>query len=79
MVDVGYNLKYCGHQIIYNVKMTGNENGKVVFLSADGKEQYILEKENIEWIVPSGQYIPVIKDGIVVAYMDEDKYYHSKM
>ena len=52
MVDVGYHLEFCGHRVIENVKQIINENGKIVFNSADNEEQYVLDKESIDWIVP---------------------------
>ena len=53
MVDVGYNLDYCGHQVIENVqKMVCANADEMVFKSDEKHEVYILPRRAIDFIVP---------------------------
>jgi hypothetical protein len=51
-VDVGYYLAFCGHRLLVDVYQDGVHDGKSIFTSADGFNQYLLPKDAIKWIVP---------------------------
>ena len=58
-VDVGYYLKFCGHRVLEDVYQDGVHDGKSLFTSADGFNQYTLPKDAIEWVIPHPQEIYV--------------------
>jgi hypothetical protein len=51
-VDVGYYLAFCGHRVLVDVYQDGVHDGKPFFTSADGFNQYLLQKDAIEWVIP---------------------------
>lgn len=53
-VDIGYNLKYCGHRVIKNVYYGGyaHDHDHVFCTTVDGKNQYTLPVNSIEFIIP---------------------------
>lgn len=53
MLDVGFNLEYCGHQVIENVeKIICADANEMIFKSDEKHETYILPKKAIEFIIP---------------------------
>ena len=53
-VDVGYCLKYCGHQVLEKVSqgIISNDINKVYFTSEDDLNQYCLPLNSIEFVIP---------------------------
>ena len=53
-VDIGYYLDYCGHKIIKNVFYGGYayDTEHVFCTTVNGKNQYTLPKNSIEFIIP---------------------------
>ena len=53
-VDIGYHLEYCGHRIIKNVYYCGytHDQEHIYCTTVDGKNQYTLPVNSIEFIVP---------------------------
>lgn len=53
-VDIGYYLEYCGHKIIKNVYYGGyaHDHDHVFCTTVDGKNQYTLPVNSIEFIIP---------------------------
>ena len=53
-VDIGYYLEYCGHRVIENVYYGGyaHDHDHVFCTTVDGKNQYTLPVNSIEFIVP---------------------------
>ncbi len=53
-VDIGYYLEYCGHRIIKNVYYGGyaHDTNHVFCTTVDGKNQYTLPVNSIEFIIP---------------------------
>ena len=51
LLDVGYYLNYCGHQVLEKVKQGAIENKKVYFNSEDDLNQYCLPLDSIEFVI----------------------------
>ena len=53
-VDIGYYLEYCGHRVIQNVYYGGyaHDHDHVFCTTVDGKNQYTLPVNSIEFIIP---------------------------
>lgn len=53
-VDIGYYLEYCGHRVIENVYYGGyaHDHDHVFCTTVDGKNQYTLPVDSIEFIIP---------------------------
>lgn len=54
-VDIGYYLAYCGHRVIKNVYFDGyvhDDHDHVFCTTVDGKNQYTLPVNSVEFIVP---------------------------
>ena len=55
IVDIGYYLDYCGRRVIKNVYYDGyvrDDHDHVFCTTVDGKNQYTLPVDSIEFIVP---------------------------
>lgn len=53
MIDVGFNLEYCGHQVIENVeKMICADANEMVFKSDEKHEIYVLPTKAVKFIIP---------------------------
>ena len=54
LVDVGYYLNYCGHQVLEKVSqgIIGRDSSKVYFNSEDDLNQYCLPLDSIEFVIP---------------------------
>lgn len=54
IVDIGYYLDYCGHRVIENVYYGGYayDSDHVFCTTVDGKNQYTLPVNSIEFIIP---------------------------
>lgn len=53
MLDVGFNLDYCGHQVIENVQeMICASADEMVFRSNEKHEVYVLPTNAVEFIIP---------------------------
>lgn len=51
--DIGFHLDYCGHKVLKNVVLnTMTSYGHIFFNIKDDKNQYILLKSAIDFIVP---------------------------
>ena len=53
-VDIGYYLEYCGHKVIENVYYCGytHDQEHIYCTTVDGKNQYTLPVDSIEFIIP---------------------------
>lgn len=54
LVDVGYYLNYCGHQVLEKVSqgIISHDINKVYFNSEDDFNQYCLPLDSIEFVIP---------------------------
>ena len=54
LIDVGYCLNYCGHQVLEKVRQgtISHDINKVYFNSEDDLNQYCLPLNSIEFVIP---------------------------
>ena len=54
LIDVGYCLNYCGHQVLEKVRqgIISHDINKVYFNSEDDLNQYCLPLNSIEFVIP---------------------------
>ena len=52
LLDVGYYLPYCGHQVLEKVRQGAIKNKKSYFYSEDDCNQYCLPLDSIEFVIP---------------------------
>ena len=52
LVDVGYCMIYCGHQVLEKVKQGAISHNKAYFYSEDDFNQYCLPLDSIEFVIP---------------------------
>ena len=59
MIDVGFHLDYCGHNLMENVEYVPCDiENKLSFKKAGSNIEYIIDKNQIDFVVPHSEHQP---------------------